>query len=106
MSETIHIEIYLKDENNSPYIAYEVLDNDPCILFSTELLYECLLNFTEDIEEIIYIHPFIIKERLENFKKNIFQLDDSIIYKIECIIKFIKKNTNKYLGIKTIFNYG
>lgn len=105
MSETVHIEIYLKDKFNKPYIAYEVLDNDPCVLFSTKLFPECLLNFTEE-DAIIYVDYFLLKHRLEDFKKNIFELSSSIIYKIECIICFIKKNEKNYLGIKTIFNYG
>ena len=47
MSDTVHIEIYLK-ESEKTVLKYEVEDNDKNVLFSTYLFKESLKDFAVD----------------------------------------------------------
>ena len=99
----VNIEIFLKNENNKSYLGYEVDDNDENLLFTPFLFPECLAQFYNDENIVREITPEIIKRRLEEMKKKVIMIPDDMIYKIECLINFIHKHCDSYIGIRTIF---
>ncbi len=84
-------------------IAYETEDNDKNILFSPHLFRESLKEYACDNE---YLRPYTVetlKARLEYIKEKIPNIPSDIVFKIECIIKFVKSNQDTYAGIRTVF---
>ena len=105
MNETIHVEVYLKTEEKT-YIGYEIEDKDEEILFSTFILADCLQQFgrAEKKKEILFISVDELKRRFILMKKKFVFLPENITYKINCLIKYIEKNKEKYYGIRTIYS--
>ena len=104
MTEIIHVEVYLKDGEKT-YIGYETEDKDDIVLFSTFIFTDFLHVFgSEEKEKILFISIDEIKKRLKILKKKIFPLPENIEYQINCLIRFIEKNKEKYLGIRTIYS--
>ena len=104
MGEIIHVEVYLKDGEKT-YIEYEIEDKHDTVLFSTFILADCLHVFgSEEKENILFVSIDEIKKRLEILKLKIISLPENIEYQINCLIRYIEKNKEKYLGIRTIYS--
>ena len=104
MCEIIHVEVYLKDGEKT-YIGYEIEDKDDTVLFSTFIFTDCLHVFgSEEKEKILFISIEEIKKRFKIFKLKISPLPENIEYQINCLIRFIERNKEKYLGIRTIYS--
>ena len=104
MCEIIHVEVYLKDGGKT-YIGYEIEDKDDTVLFSTFIFTDCLHVFgSEEKEKILFISIEEIKKRFKILKLKISPLPENIEYQIICLIRFIERNKEKYLGIRTIYS--
>ena len=104
MTEIIHVEVYLKDKEKT-YVGYEIEDKDESILFSTFILRDCLHVFgTEEKEKILFVSIDKLKKRFKILKHKINSLPENIEYQIICLIRYIEKNKEKYLGIRTIYS--
>ena len=103
MSTTVHIEIYLK-KSEKAVLTYEVEDNDKNVLFSTYLFKESLKDFALDNHDLLRQYSIeSLKERTKLLQHEIPNISESVLYKINSLIKYIEQNSQDYMGIKVIF---
>ena len=108
MSEThVHVTLYVKNEkatgaHDMHRAAYDVNDNGPDVLFSPIIFPECLVDWSEDREQIIKVPADLIRNRLDE-KCQTTGVPPLVISKIEAIIKFIEKHNDTYTGVVTVF---
>jgi hypothetical protein len=102
-SDTVHIEIYLK-KSEKAVLKYEVEDNDKNVLFSPYLFRESLKDFALNNFDLLRHYSIkSLKERTQLMQREIPNISESILYKINSLIKFIEQNSQNYEGIKVIF---
>ena len=100
-SDVVIIEVYLrKDNKTSP--QYELLDNDKDVRFSAFMLSDVLKKCCNDDDDKVYfLSHQEIKRRYKKLQQEIC-LNESTKYKIKNLIKFVRKNEEEYVGIRTI----
>ncbi len=103
MSDTVHIEVYLK-EFEKIVLKYEIEDNDKNVLFSPYLFKESLKDFATEDEDLLRVYDTrSLKQRTEFLKHEIPNVSEGRLYKINSLINFIEHNLDSYMGIKVIF---
>jgi hypothetical protein len=104
---TIHVSIYVvNSESNDPRshlkIGYEIEDNDENLLFTNDILKECLASFAKDLDEIYELTPEVLRFRLSEFEIKTV-VPPHIRANIEGMIKYIEKHAEEYRGIAVVY---
>ena len=103
MSNTVHIEVYLK-ESNEIKLKYEIEDNDKNVLFSTYLFKESLKDFAVDNYDLLREYSIeSLKKRVLLLQHEVPNVPEGILYKVNSLINFIERNLENYVGIKVVF---
>ena len=103
MSNTVHIEVYLK-ESEKIKLKYEIEDNDKNVLFSTYLFKESLKDFAVDNYDLLQEYSIeSLKERTRLLQHEVPNVPEGVLYKINSLISFVERNLENYAGIKVIF---
>jgi hypothetical protein len=109
MGDTVvHVTIYVineeaKSEREKYKEGYCVYDNDKSILFSPEILKECVADWATGDEIIIELLPTLLRSRLDDFTQS-FCVPPDVVAKVNAIIKYIENHSDIYGGIGVVYN--
>jgi hypothetical protein len=103
----IHISKYVKNdeatgEHDQLKIAYEIEDNDECLIFTPVMFREALNSFAKDHDVIYDVTLDQLRHRFEAFQMSSV-VPPHIHSKIERLINYVEKHLDIYAGIGVVY---
>lgn len=78
-------------------------DDDDHVSFVNKIFPEAMMDFVNNDGDLINVAKYdinTIENRINMFKTNIFNLNGSVVARLDSILHFIKNNIDVYEGIK------